>query len=201
LAERIGVVWWEGTKPQCAAGSVRREARQDSARADGLEARPSTVTVNFTSAGLREAGFAGFETVAKLRETTCGSVPRSPGVYVVLRDAAEPPIWVDPSPGGWFKKRDPTVASTILTAKMVAGTPVMYIGKADVLHKRLGDYLKFGSGKAVGHWGGRYIWQIADSEDLVIAWRETKDPTRLEGDLLRDFTSQFGALPFANLRF
>lgn len=38
---------------------------------------------------------------------------------------------------------------------------MVYIGKAGTtLRKRLNQYLKFGNRQNIGHWGGRYIWQI-----------------------------------------
>lgn len=50
------------------------------------------------------------------------------------------------------------------------GTQIVYIGKAKSLNERLKTYMDFGQGKAVGHWGGRYIWQIDNVKDLVVCW-------------------------------
>src|SRR5664280_2168534 len=36
-------------------------------------------------------------------------------------------------------------------------------------------YMQFGEGKAVGHWVGRYVWQLRHSGDLLICWKETPD--------------------------
>ena len=55
----------------------------------------------------------------------------------------------------------------------------------------------------IGHWGGRYIWQLADSADLVVAWRrcnEGETAREREVELLSAFTQQYARLPFANLR-
>lgn len=77
----------------------------------------------------------------------------------------------------------------------------MYIGKATSLRKRLGQLLRFGAGANVGHWGGRYLWQLADADDLVIAWKETPmiDPRMVEASMLQDYVTHYGRLPFANL--
>jgi hypothetical protein len=74
------------------------------------------------------------------------------------------------SPGGHFKEKDPTVTIPELQANWVADSSVIYIGKADAARKRLMQFAKFGAGQKIGHWGGRYIWQLADSNDQLVAW-------------------------------
>ena len=72
-----------------------------------------------------------------------------------------------------------------------------------LLHSRLVQYLRFGQGKKVGHWGGRFIWQLQNHEDLVFSWKITpnNDPSEVERSLLSQFVDQFGKLPFANLTY
>ena len=38
--------------------------------------------------------------------------------------------------------------------------------------------MKFGSGKKVGHKGGRFIWQLKDSANLVVCWKRTEEEPR-----------------------
>jgi hypothetical protein len=84
---------------------------------------------------------------------------------------------------------------------------VVYIGKAGgsgsnaTLQSRLGQYMKFGLGKPSGHWGGRYIWQLADYSDLLVAWLPTPndEPKDVETDLIEAFRHEYGQRPFANL--
>ena len=159
---------------------------------------PARMTIDFTREGLAAAGFVGFVNWAEL---SWDEVPSGQGVYVVMTDGPDPPEYLSRSPAGWFKRRDPTGSRTTLEAAWVEGCPLVYIGKAARLRTRLRQYRDHGQGKPVGHWGGRYIWQLSNSGDLVVAWRVTdEDPEQLEKEMLAAFLDQYGQLPFANLR-
>jgi hypothetical protein len=151
---------------------------------------------------LRKAGFRGLVSFRELREGQIESVPKTGGVYVVLRESDDSPIYLEQSVGGWFKEQDPTVAVSALKEKWITGAHVIYIGKGDDLRRRLREFMNFGAGRPIGHRGGRYVWQLEGSEDLVVAWRETGDVSPRQGEVhLRDaFRKTYGGrLPFANL--
>lgn len=160
-------------------------------------------------AEIEDAGFSGFETIGNLRATGLVAVPKKMGVYLVLRLADEPVRFLDISTGGHFKNRDPTVSLNDLHSNWVANTPVLYIGKAGgknnkaTLQSRLRQYINFGAGKPVGHWGGRLIWQISGSNDLVVCWKPTpaNEPRTVEKALIAEFKAAHGGKrPLANLR-
>lgn len=161
--------------------------------------------------GLRDEGFEGFVPIRVLRQGKLHAAPGEPGdagVYVVVRPESAEPVFLDRSTGGWFKRRDPSVGIDELKRRWVSGSPVLYVGKAGgpgspvTLRSRLKQYLDFGAGRPIGHWGGRLIWQLASAEDLCICWKRTPNqvPRSVEQKMIREFVSAFGVRPFANLR-
>jgi hypothetical protein len=154
--------------------------------------------------GLQKREFRGF---VRFRDLPSVEVPGGAGVYAVMRSSSALPEFLLANPAGHFKGKDPTVDQSLLEAAWVVGSEVIYIGKAGLgavgrrgLRKRLEEYRRHGAGEAVAHWGGRYVWQLADSADLLVAWLETPDgdPEDVEATLIDDFVSTFGQRPFAN---
>ncbi len=164
--------------------------------------------MDFSRDGFAAAGFQGFHTVYELQNGKIGMVPAQAGVYAVLRDPRQDMVFLEENPGGRFKGRNPTVPIETLKQAWVDKADVVYLGKAGsatgggTLQKRLRQYMDFGNGRPVGHWGGRYIWQLADSRGLRVCWRATEGGAapQIELQLIQDFTEQYGKRPFANLR-
>ena len=156
------------------------------------------MTDRFSVEGWRQAGYSGFVALATLDTSR---IPTGPGTYAVLRNEHEPAQFTAASSGGRFKGKDPAVDRAQLASNWVPDTETLYIGKANELSQRLRQFRDFGNGRAVGHWGGRYIWQLADSRSLLICWSvSTGDPLLVEQQLIADFVAAHGARPFANLR-
>ena len=171
-----------------------------------------------TLENLAEAGFGGFVPVSKLKADGIHAPEDSlaeadlcrPGVYMVVRTDDTEPVFVPEGSGGHFKGRNPNVPVGELQANWVKDTCVVYIGKAGggssraTLRKRIGQYIRFGSGEPVGHWGGRYIWQLEDADNLLFCWRaaiEWEDAEEIESELIENFKSRYdGHRPFANLK-
>lgn len=160
---------------------------------------------------LRADGFSGFVTIRDLRRCKLDCVPSRRGdigVYIVLRPEADLPVFLERSTGGRFKDRDPNVPQEILTKHRVPGAQIVYIGKAGIpgksatLRSRIGQYLDFGAGRPIGHWGGRFIWHLPSSEELVVCWKPTPEqiPRDVEQRMIQEFKKAFGVRPFANLR-
>jgi hypothetical protein len=158
------------------------------------------MTADFSRAGLEEEGFGGFLAVASLTATRCSEMPDGPGIYVVLRESPMEVRFLPASTGGRFKGKDPSVPVLELSSRWLRQTPVVYIGKGDRLCRRVTQLLDFGAGSPVGHWGGRYLWQIEGSDQLLVGWQENLEPRRREEELLAVFERVYGQLPFANLR-
>lgn len=163
--------------------------------------------LNFaTPEDLRKAGFTGFIPVADLWRDR-SAIPKSRGVYMVVRTAKGIPEFLEKGTGGLFKGKDPDVSTETLHANWVSGTCVVYIGQAGggassaTLHSRLTQYLRFGQGKAAGHRGGRHIWQLKDAAGLLFCWKtlSEQDPARVETELIETFRKRHdGMRPFAN---
>jgi hypothetical protein len=152
-------------------------------------------------ADLKADGFRGFCTVEKLWQQGMPSDTLEKGVYLAL-SFCPLPVFLEKSVGGWFKGKDPTEREEILKSNWVDPASIVYIGQTGSnLRRRIDLFMKFGQGKPVGHWGGRYIWQLKHFRNLMICWKATDcDSKQLERDLLAKFKRVHGRLPFANLR-
>jgi hypothetical protein len=155
---------------------------------------------------IKQQGFVGFIKIQELFHDQ-SIIPERPGIYMVLYTESVTPTFINPGTGGFFKGKNPNVSSEALLANWVKDTVTVYIGKAGgsgsnaTLRKRLRQYLRFGQGADIGHYGGRLIWQIKNSGNLLLCWKTqmSEEPRDMEYDLIQEFSFLYSRRPFANL--
>ncbi len=159
-----------------------------------------------TLADIEDQGFVGFLKISDLMRDS-SKIPDKPGVYMVIYEGSGTPTFLETGTGVFHKDKNPNVGFPVLIKNWVKNTVVLYIGKAGgsdydtTLSKRLKDYLRFGKGASVGQYGGRLIWQIKNSGDLLICWKTMipGEPRNVEAELISEFAAYYEKRPFANL--
>lgn len=154
---------------------------------------------------IKKAGFQGFKSMKELFIDS-SDIPKMRGVYLILCPIKKVEF-LQVGTGGHFKGRNPNISISELQENWVEDTVVVYIGKAGkegskaTLYSRLRQYFGFGQGKNIGHWGGRLIWQLQNSTELVVCWKAlpNDDPRAEEAKLIQKFLAEYSKRPFANL--
>lgn len=155
---------------------------------------------------LEAQGFEGFLRAGQLHEQRCEALPNQRGVYAIVRDSTAAPEFLARSTAPHYRGVDPSRPIEELEQHWVAGAQVLYLGRASgpgvrsLLRQRVKRLLRFGHGRVVGHWSGRFLWQLRDHAGLRVAWMSTgdADPATTEAALRARFVERYGALPFAN---
>jgi hypothetical protein len=150
---------------------------------------------------IETAGFQGFIPVKNLQSPIQRrQIANQAGVYMVLRLAETAPVFLSVgSVNNRLIKSPYTIIDLQTKWNRINGTVVVYIGKATTtLHKRLSPFLR----GANNHMGGRAIWQLEDSTELLFCWKslENIDASTYELQLLASFKAKYGSYPFANWR-
>ena len=154
--------------------------------------------MNFSNANsIRKDGFKGFLSVSNLIDSRCCDIPDSRVIYLVLRLKSGKPSFCS------AKYRESKYSTKALREHWIYNSVVLYIGKASKsLRDRIYAYVRFGQNKNSGHAGGRSIWHLSDSNQLILCWKITpdSDPIVLERDLIKEFKSIYSYRPYANRR-
>ena len=151
----------------------------------------------------RAAGFSGFVTVGDVLD---GGLPQDAslsecGVYLVCRPPGFKPRFIPPEEAAAAGNVDNPLSASDLRAKWVDRAEVLYIGQTTrPLQERLGELCKYAIGCAHNHYGGRILWQLRDSRQLLLCWKPTQKPGEFEGELIDGFKRELGKFPFANWR-
>jgi len=149
-------------------------------------------------------GFSEPVSIDELRRKRYTDLPKSAGIYLITRSSDSRPSFLHQSTGGWFKGQDPSYAYEVVCDSWVEGAQVMYVGMTASeggLKSRFCAFFDFGSGKRRGHRGGRLLWHLEDSGQLLVRWRlysaDEADPA--ETAAITSFKAVFaGRRPFAN---
>lgn len=161
--------------------------------------------MQFDRKGLKLEGFSGFRPIDKLDAMR---IPQGTGLFAVLAPEGFQPRFLRKSTAGVFKRKDPSLPEAALAAEWVDSAAVLYLGKAGPgskgnrgLRRQIQEFLDFGQGKPPGHWDGRLVWQLAETERLLIAWKElpAEQLSKAEADCHSAFIEGYGKLPYANL--
>src|SRR5688572_22553621 len=99
----------------------------------------------FTLEWLEAQGFVGGISIDELRRGKLAELPAAPGVYVVLRESSTRVGFLEVSPAGHFKGRDPTVSRADLESRWIPDCPSLYIGRSNNLRTRWRTRLRFSS--------------------------------------------------------
>ncbi len=190
----------KGGKEVIPISLIKPEVKQSS--------KPSFIDIDFNNIeSLKKHGFTGFQSIESVYLNS-SSIPKRMGIYMVIYLPEKEPGFLPNGTGGNFKKKDPNIPIKELQENWVLKAKVIYIGKAGgkessaTLYSRIEQYLDFGHGKPVGHWGGRLIWQIENSGRLLLCWKPltSSEPREEELKLIQHFNSIYGKRPYANLK-
>jgi hypothetical protein len=163
----------------------------------------------FSRASLLDQGFQGFQTFRELQHADFQTVPKSGGIYIVLRETNTLPRYLGESPVLKHKGSSMGYARETLEKRWVSQCHLIYVGRAkgtkgNTLSDRLKKYSSYGAGNAkAAHRGGRAIWQIEGASDFIVAWKIATDaekPCEMEARLAQEFMGVHGCLPFANMQ-
>ena len=163
--------------------------------------RPESIA--YVKLCLKKIYFQGFTSFKDLRSGILDHIPNCPGVYLVIRNPQRLPEFLEIGSGGQFENKNPNVSKRTLHAKWVKGAFVVYVGNTNrTLRERIGELADFSDGKPAPHRGGRYLWQLKNSEYMRVCWKETAKGQSVseKSDILREFQRHYGKLPFANLK-
>ena len=158
--------------------------------------------VTWDREGLVAKGWEGFVPFSELRSL---EVPKVRGVYAVLREETSVPEFMHERPHHAAGQFSP-YSAVELASCWVPGAKVLYVDRApSSLHRSLRGLRLYGTGERKQHHNGRAIWQLPDSERLIVAWRYVPrvygglTKAELKSGLIKAFEDAHnGAKPFAN---
>lgn len=129
------------------------------------------------------------------------------GVYLIVYEGKETPQFIIPGCGPEkYRDREVNTIKDKLEENWIClgfNRNIVYIGESESkggVGARVKEHMKFGNGEEANAYGGRYIWQIKDHDNLLVFWKKSNNPKREKKLILKDFKDKYGKLPFANLK-
>lgn len=167
--------------------------------------------MSFTIDDLQADGFVGFVPLRAFEKPfVMGDGPDVEGVYAVLRESAVRPIFREDT---HRRPRSKVYTAAQAEAEWVDGSQTLYIGKGPLrkprngrrqgLAQRIKEMRAHGHDGGANHYGGKLLWQIEDTDSLLIAWKVLLEGTAdvVETELIQRFMAQdeSGRTPYANI--
>lgn len=151
-------------------------------------------------------------TVKELHDGALNEIPETSGVYFVFMPSNFELVILQKNVGFEFtsKRKSSSYRIEELEAKAEHygkfgnyTSHLLYVGKAKNLHRRIEQYVgyRYRIQNLFPHDGGRAIWQIENSEKLIVRYMEClegEDCRKIEQNLLQTYKKQYEAYPFAN---
>lgn len=129
------------------------------------------------------------------------------GIYLFVYEGKDIPQFIDPGCGPKkYKGKEVNVSKDELEENWIHlgfDRNIIYIGESEGKNgvgARLKLHMRFGNGEEINAHGGRYIWQIKDSDNLLVFWKRSDSPKKDKKLMLNEFKKEYGELPFANLQ-
>ena len=126
----------------------------------------------------------------------------APGIYVVRWLMSESPVFLtDAGQAVYAATKSPYfLRSKWESINKNSSTDIIYIGKGNILRKRISILVRFGVGRSRKHQGGEWMWQILNiaSCELVTQACPLGKQVGFENSLLERFIKEHGDVPLAN---
>jgi len=148
-------------------------------------------------------GFENFRSFQYYHLNGYKEVKNEKGVYVVCMPLNfKVNITSNTSATKEHKRRSMLYEKSLLLKKWVPQSVILYFGKAggqsNRLRQRISQYVRYGYDEGNNHRGGRAIWQLDNSKNLLIGYVADINAGEKESWLIREFEKCYGKKPFAN---
>lgn len=133
------------------------------------------------------------------------AAPDVEGVYVVLHRPSPRPDFLPPD----HPRREKATVDSCLAKRWISDAWILYIGKApfrsedergrrDALWQRIKEYRGSIYRSRTDHLGGEDLRRLPDRDSFLLTWKAVAEPSKVERDLIIEFTNAYKKRPFGN---